>query len=117
MKTVKFTGTMENAYGKVLAEKLPFEGEFDAYENLDEVRAAGEYPKDSEILDFVNGKVKANARQKSMNAALQAAGISKPTLEDPQVQLATIIKALIAGGRDEATATKLAEDTLGVKKA
>lgn len=117
MQTEKFSGTMESAYGKTLPSKLTFSGTYEAFQNLQEVKDANEHPSDDEIVSFVNSKRKAAARQKAMNEALTAAGIEKPTLEDPQVQLATIIKALRAAGRSEAEATALAESTLGVKLA
>ena len=117
MNTEKFNGTMESAYGKTLPSKIHFSGTYEAFTSLDEVRSANEHPSDDEIVSFVNSKRKAAARQKAMNDALSAAGIEKPTLEDPQVQLATIIKALKAAGRSEAEAITLAESTLGVKLA
>ena len=115
MKSETFSGTMENAYGKTLPEPVKFSGSFDSLETIDEVRQSNEYPDDKEVVAWANAKRKASARQKAMNAALEAAGISKPTLDDPQVQLATIIKALRAAGRNEEEAISLAENTLGVK--
>lgn len=115
MKTETFKGTIESAYSRTLPSKLTFSGSFDAYENVDELRRDNKYPSDEDIVSFVNAKEKANARQKAMNEALTAAGIEKPTMEDPQVQLATIIKALRASGRTEEEAITLAESTLGVK--
>lgn len=115
MKSESYKGTIESAYGSPLPEAIKFSGSFDAFESYEEVATANDLPKNSEILDFVNNKRKANARQKSMQDALTAAGINKPTLEDPQVQLKTIIKALVASGRSEDEATKVAEATLGVK--
>jgi len=115
MKTEKFSGKMESAYGKVLPTPIPFSGSFEALENIDEVKTANEVPDDKEVVAWANGKRKASERQKAMNAALEAAGISKPTLEDPQVQLLQIIKALRASGRSEEDAIALAETTLGVK--
>lgn len=117
MKTEKFSGTIESAYGSQLDTALKFEGTFEAYESVDEVKAGNDFPNNDEILAFVNNKRKANARQKSMTETLTAAGINKPTLDDPQVQLATIIKALVASGKSKDDATKLAEATLGVKLA
>lgn len=117
MKSETFSGTMESAYGKTLPTPVKFSGSFESLESIEEVRAANEYPDDKEVVAWANAKRKASARQKSMNAALEAAGISKPTLEDPQVQLATIIKALRAAGRGEDEAIALAESTLGVKLA
>jgi hypothetical protein len=115
MKSEKFSGKMENAYGKVLPSAIAFSGTFEAFENVDEVKSANEYPNDAEVVSWANAKRKASERQKSMNAALETAGIAKPTLEDPQVQLSTIIKALRAAGRSEEDAISLAETTLGVK--
>jgi hypothetical protein len=115
MKSETFKGTIESAYGNPLPEALKFSGAFDAYETYEEVAAANDLPKNSEILDFVNNKRKANARQKSMQEVLTAAGINKPTLEDPQFQLKSMIKILVTAGRSEAEATQLAEATLGVK--
>jgi hypothetical protein len=115
MKTETFKGTIESAYGRTLPNKLTFSGEFEAYETVDELKAANKYPSDDDIVSFVNAKEKANARQKAMTETLSAAGIEKPTMDDPQVQLATIIKALRASGRSEDEAISLAEATLGVK--
>lgn len=115
MKTEKFKGTMENAYGKPLPTPIAFAGEYDAFENLQEVKDKNEYPKDEEIVDFANNRRKAAARQKQMQAALDAAGIEKPTLDnDPQLQLKTVYKALIAAGKSEAEARNIASATLGV---
>lgn len=115
MKSETFKGSIESAYGSTLPAAIKFEGSFEAYADYDEAAAANDLLSHQEIVDAVNNKRKANARQKAMTAALDAAGISKPTLEDPQVQLKTIIKALVASGRSESEATQVAEATLGVK--
>ncbi len=114
MVTEKFEGVIENAYGKKLDTPIKFEGTYDAFESYDEVKSKNELPKDSEITDFVNNRRKANARQKSMQAALDAAGIVKPTLEnDAQLRLREMYKVLVAGGKSEAEARTLAAATLG----
>jgi len=116
MKAETFKGKMENAYGRVLPTPVSFSGEYEHLTDISEVPDK-EKLSDEDILSVVNAKRKASARQKAMNDALTAAGIEKPTLEDPQVQLATIIKALRAAGRSEEDAIQLAESTLGVKLA
>jgi hypothetical protein len=116
-KAETFSGKMENAYGQPLAKAISFSGTYDAFESVEEIRSKNEYPSDDEIVAFVNNKRKANARQKSMQAALDAAGIAKPTLEDPQVQLKSMIKIFVAAGRSEDEARKLAEAALDVKLA
>ena len=131
MQTEKFNGTIESAYGKTLPEKLSFSGTFQAFTITDDVAGnAVELPATPDGADkitdaitwgdvyaVVNNKRKAKARQKAMNAALDAAGIEKPTMEDPQVQLATMIKGLKAAGKSDVDARTIAETALGVKLA
>ena len=114
MKTEKFSGTMENAYGKPLATPINFEGEYEAYENKAEVEAANDLLKDQEVVDFRNTQRKANARQKAMQAQLDAAGIPKPSLEnDSQLRLKTVYKTFIAKGKSHQEARDLAASMLG----
>lgn len=116
MKTEKFNGVMENAYGKKLETAIPFEGTYEALDSYAEAKEKNELPSESEIVDFLNTRRKANARSKSMQAALDAAGIVRPTLEnDSQLQLQGIYKSLMASGKkthEEARA--IAATTLGV---
>lgn len=114
MKTEIFKGTIESAYGSPLDKALSFNGSYEAYTSLDEVKSGNDFPNNDELVTFVNNKRKANARQKEMQIALDAAGIVKPTLDDPQVQLKGMIKILVAAGRSEAEATQIAQTTLGV---
>jgi hypothetical protein len=116
MKTEKFEGKIENAYGKPVSPALPYNASFDAFETIEEVRTANELPKDSEIVDFINAKRKANARQKGMQVALDAAGIIKPTLEnDEQLRLKEMVKVLLADGKkSEAEAKSIASTVLGI---
>lgn len=118
MKNEKFTGTIESAYGKAVSPAIKFDGTYSAFENVQELTDARKYPTDADIIQFVNNKEKANARQKAMQAALDAAGYEKPTLEsDVQLQLKTLIKVFIANGKTEQEAVNIAETTLGAKLA
>jgi len=56
MKTVKFEGVMENAYGKALPEPIKYEGSFEAFQTIDEVNEKHEYPTEKEIVDGVNAR-------------------------------------------------------------
>ncbi len=115
MKTVTFAAVAENAYGRKLQTPVKYSGEFLAYESIEEVRAGNDLLTDDEIVDFRNTQRKNNARQKSLQAALDAAGIVKPTLEnDPQLRLKQMYTVLIASGKSEAEARTLASTTLGV---
>lgn len=114
METIKFSGVMENAYGTKLPKPLAFEGSFDAFSTYDEIPEK-ELPSQDEILNFVNGKTKANARQKSMNAVLTANGIEKPTLQDsPELRVNNLVKTLVASGKyTEDAAREVAKQILG----
>jgi hypothetical protein len=78
------------------------------------VRTANDWPSNDEIVNQVNANRKANERQKLMKAALDAAGIQKPTLEDPAEQYKQMVKILVLSGKDNATAEKIARASLGL---
>ncbi len=113
MKQETFKGTIESAYGETLATPLKFEGSFDAFESIDEVKTANDFPSNDEILKFVNDKRKASKRQAAMTATLEAAGIAKPTLEDPKVQYTQMVKILVTNGKSEVEAKAIASAALG----
>jgi len=94
MKTETYKGTVESAYGNALATPVKFEGTYDAFESYAELETAKEIPTGDDIVSFVNARRKANARQKSMTEALDAAGIAKPDPNDPVVVRARMIKDL-----------------------
>ena len=116
MKTETFTGTIEQAYGKTLATPISYNAEYELFESAAELRSKNEWPSDSDIVKFKNAQVKANARQKATVAALDAAGIVKPTLEnDDQLKLREMVKILVAAGKSDAEARTLASATLGIE--
>lgn len=119
MDTKTFSGTIESAYGRTFSPALKFEGEYDAYSTVAELRSSKDFPDDKEILAYVNAQRKANARQKLMQETLNEAGVEKPTLaNDPQMQLKNIIKSLEASGKHtHEAAVQIAEQVLGVKLA
>jgi hypothetical protein len=116
MKNETFSGTMESAYGKTLETAIPFSGNYNAYSSVDEVKAANDYPSDKEIVDFRNAQRKATEVQKARTAALDAAGIIKPTLEnDEQLRLRGLYKILKAAGKSHDEARTTAAATLNAE--
>lgn len=115
MTTETFKGTIENAYGQPLDKAIAFSGDFEKLEKGDEIPAK-ENPDAEEILNYVNSKRKANARQKAMQTVLDAAGIEKPTLENNvDLQVRTMVKSLVASGKySEEQATTFARTALGL---
>lgn len=115
VKTVTFSGTIENAYGKTLPTPINYEASYEEILSYDAIPPK-ELPDKDDVLSMVNNARKANARQKAMQSALDAAGIVKPTLEsDVDLQVKTIAKALVASGKyTQETAEAAARATLGL---
>ncbi len=125
-KVVTVKGTIENAYGRKLAENKFKEG----FSKVNEVKYSETYeeytdynlvPKDEQLteadkLKTVNDSRKANARQKAMQKALDDAGVIKPTMEDDdELKIASIVKGLVASKKsDEEGARTLAKQMLGL---
>lgn len=114
METEKFSGETESAWG-VPIPKLVYNAEVEKFSNINEVRAANEYPKDTEVVDFVNAKRKANARQKAMVQAWIDAGYQKPTLANsPAKRFYDMVEILESAGKSNAEARAVAGATLNL---
>lgn len=111
------TATAKTAYGKTLDSAITYDYKYSVYADIAEVKAANDLLTDDEIVKVRNTERQANARQKALTAALDAAGIVKPTLENSeQLQLQTVFKALMASKRyTEEAARALASQTIGVE--
>ena len=96
MKQKKVTGTIDSAYGTKLATSLKYETVADQFENVAEVKAANEWPKDDTVVTMVNARKVAAKRQEAIKATLDAAGIVAPTLEDISVAIRETAKILLA---------------------
>ncbi len=96
MKTEKFDGTVASAYGETLTKPVSFSGSFDAYETVDEIRAANDWPSDDDVIGFVNAKRKAAKRAAATTEALQAAGIEKPDPNTPENRRKRMIADFVA---------------------
>lgn len=116
MTTEKFAGTISSAYGQPLAKSLKFSGTYEAYATIEELQAEKDDLTDHERLEYRNNQKKANARQKAMQVVLDVAGVQKPTLEDPEVALKNMIRAMVAQGHSEARATQICTAALSAPK-
>jgi len=110
MRTEKFDGTISSAFGRPVSPTLKFAGKYEAFgpdknvktyltadwdEALEEIKSANKFPSNEEIVNFVNNRELANARQKQMSITLSEAGIEKPTQEDPQFRFETMVKLIM----------------------
>lgn len=117
MKNETKTGETNTAYGKKLDTPCKFDYSWKAYESIDEVKTANDLLTDTEIVKFRNDQRQANARNKAQVAALDAIGITKPTLEnDDQLRLREMFKVIMANKKHtEQSARDLASATLGIE--
>lgn len=114
MKTETFGFTVETAYGNKLPVPLTVSTNYEAYETYAEITSS-DLPKEKDILNFVNAKAKASARASATTEALNEAGVVKPTLEtSPEMRFNQMVKILVAGGIDEATAKQQATALTGI---
>lgn len=113
MKIETISGETKTAYGKQLPQAITFGGPVSVYESSEEMRAKNDWPSDSDILEYRNGKLVAAETAKLRTAALDAAGYKKPTLEDPEEQFRQMVAILQKNGKDAVTARSIANTTLG----
>lgn len=89
-----------SAYGVKLDKPIEFEYKYAAFTQPQEVRDAGEWPSEKDIMEYANVARANNARQKEQKVVLEAAGYKQPTLKDSEVlQLRTIYRSLMASKR------------------
>lgn len=112
-KTVNKSARVETAYGQTLAEPITFSYEYEELAKGESI-PADEQPDAEDLRSYVNQKRNAKARSEAQNKALTDAGINKPTLESPEVRLATMVKVLVAAGNAKDEAERIARGALGM---
>lgn len=116
MEKKTLTARAETAYGKKLESPIDYTYTFDVYADGAELQAAKDELTLDEQVKVRNTERQSNARQKALAAALDAAGIVKPTIEnDEQLRLRDMFKVLMSSKRyTEEAARELAATTLGL---
>jgi hypothetical protein len=117
MKEFTKNTSTQRAYNKDLPNKVPFTFTWKIYENEAEMLAAGAQMTPKQQLKAINAAAKQTARQASLTAALDAAGIVRPTIEnDDQLRLKNMFTVLMSSKRySEDEARELASNTLGIE--
>lgn len=131
MRTDSFKGKMSSWFGQDVKPPIAFSGTYEAFgpsepsstsqfteadwaATVEEIRAANRYPSNEDIAGLVNDKNLAKARAAKMQVVANAAGLEKPTLEDPQIALKGFIKILEAQKIPYEEAVQRAEAAIGV---
>jgi len=111
-----FEAKAEKAHGKLLPSPIVFQVTVEKYDGIEEVRAANDYPSDADVVDFLNAARKAAATTAARTAALEAAGIVKPTRDnDPQVRLKEMAALFKSNGMTMDAARSAASTALGIE--
>ena len=94
------TSEAKTAYGKPLDTPISYDYSWTIYQTDEELVAAKDELTLEEQRKTRNTERQNNARQKALTAALDAAGIVKPTLEnDDQLRLREGFKVAMSSGR------------------
>jgi hypothetical protein len=111
-KTVNKTATVKTAYGQELAEPIDFAYDFIELDESDAI-PADDVPSPKEILGYVNMKRNASARSTAQARALSAAGVEKPTNENPKTALFNMVRLLITAQKlEQSVAEQIARGVL-----
>lgn len=111
MIKVPFEGTVEKYQGKTLDTPIPYAGEADNYENVAELKAAGAFPNDEDILKMVNTRKLTSA--KAQEYQLKTQTLKEQYEASSDYKKAQLVKAAMAAGFSAAEAEALAASKLG----
>lgn len=117
MENKSETSVAVTAYGKKLDTPISYDFAYTVYADHSELVAAKDELTADEQVKVRNTERKNNARQKALTAALDAAGIVKPTIEnDDQMRLRETFKSLMSSKKyTEQAARELAAQVLGLE--
>jgi len=109
------TAVAKTAHGKVLDTPVSYTFSWEDYDTHAELVAANDTLTNDEVVKVRNTERQNNARQKALTAALDAAGIQRPTLEDPQFRLRKMFDIFKANGLSDADAKVAASNALTIE--
>jgi hypothetical protein len=109
-------GRIDNQWDKPIVPALTYSGMAKQFATIEEVKLAGAWPNEKSILKMVNAKEVAKKRAELIKAALDAAGIKAPTLEDDSEAIKATAKVLMARKKAETQeeAEAMAREILGI---
>lgn len=116
MENKTATSSAATAYGQKLDAPISYDYAWTTYADFAELAAAKDELTQDEQVKVRNTERQNNARQKALQAALDAAGIVKPTIENnEQLRLREMFKTLMSSKKySEQAARDLAAQVLGI---
>lgn len=115
MKTENITGEIAEFQGRKdwpgFSFPIKFETVVELFENVGELRAAGAFPNDQDILDMVNGKRKASSKAKAYQEKTK--DLKSAYENSADYKRKNLIDAALSAGFTQAEAEALAAQKLG----
>lgn len=96
--------------GQVQKSPIPFEYTFKAFETVQEIREAGEWPNDKEVLDYANAKRERSALSSARNAAMET--VAAKIRETREYKVSQFVAAAVAAGMTREAAQAIAESQI-----
>jgi len=117
-RIVNFDGEIKTFDGNPIVPALDYTGKVKQYVSdapgvIDAMKAAGDYPKEEDLITFANARLKAKARAKVIAERLDVAGLSKPEAGSCEAFYRDMVKTLTGAGKTDEAANMLAEQALG----
>jgi hypothetical protein len=107
----KFEGKVEEYQGNKLDKPVAYSGEAVQFDSIEEVKTAGKWPNDADILSMVNKQMFTAAKAKAYQ---QATSDLKTAYENsPEFKRKQFIAAVLALGKTQAEAEAFADSMIG----
>lgn len=117
MKTEIVGGEIEAYQGKSdwpgVTFPIKYAGEVEIFENVAELRAAGAFPSDADVLDMVNSKRKATAKAGAYQKAIGDNKLKEMHEKSPDFLVAGIVKNAMQLGWSKEDAEAFARQKIG----
>jgi len=106
MKSMTDSGEVQEYQGTKLSPAIAYSFSWEEAENVTEAKNGENWPSDSEILKFVNGKAKTSAKAQAYQKA--TADLKKAYENTPEFKRKNLIAAALVAGMSQEQAEALA---------
>jgi hypothetical protein len=110
MKRVTKSSEIATVLGQKQDKPIAFSYEHDAFESPAEVREAGEWPNDAEVVDYANAKRERTALSKARNEAMET--VAAKIRDTREYKVAQFVNAAVAAGMAREVAQGIAESQI-----
>jgi hypothetical protein len=110
MKKVTKSSEIGTVLGQTQKTPIKFSYEFEAFESVNEIREAGEWPNEKEVLDYANAKRERSALSSARNTAME--DVASKIRETREYKVSQFVAAAVAAGMTREAAQAIAESQI-----